>query len=176
MRYTFLAILIILLPLVAISAEINIPLDQVSIVNPPVERPGDSKIALQFTLPKAISDKEIAYAELSLSIQAEPAGSDSLLELQVFSLTSDWNPENLSYENSEQITDTVLVGSSLIKLGGKADFRIDITSYLKEVNEGHKSNFGLIALADLLGDSNIRISDNNNGLIRNASGVKIVYK
>jgi hypothetical protein len=176
MRYILLTIIATLLPAMAISAEISVPLDQVTIINPPVERLGNSKIALRFTLPKVISEKEIAYAELSLSIPASPVGSDSLLELQVFSLNSDWNPENLNYENCGRITDTLLVGASLIKLGEKNEFRIDLTPYIKDVNTGEKPNFGIMAVTDLLGDSQIRLLDSDNELIRNSSKVKIVYK
>jgi hypothetical protein len=176
MKNILLTISLILLPLLAFSAEIMVPLDQVSIINPPIERSGDSKIALQFSLPKVISDREIAYAELSLSIQASPVGTDSLLELQVFSMNSAWNPENLSYENCGRITDTVLVGASLIKLGEKSEFRIDVTPYLEEINAGEKTNFGLVAITDLLGDSQIRLSDNGNELIRSKGIVKIIYK
>ena len=57
-----------------------------------------------------------------------------------------------------------------------SEFHIDISNFVSEVANGNKDNNGLIVLADLLGDDNLRLPSNIGNAIRNTATVRIVFK
>ena len=176
MKRVTILIAVMCLPLFTQAAEISVNLDRLAVLNDQDDLSAESKLAMHFALPEEISQRQIIYAEMVIDIPVAPPGADSLFELLLFPLTSDWQEENIDYEGSETITDSVLVGAKMIKLGESEVFRIDITPFVKNVVSGARANYGLIAMADLLGDYNLRIPGDLGGPMRNAARVRVVYR
>ena len=158
------------------AAEVTVGLDRLAVLNSQQDLNAESKLALRFVVPDEISQREIRYAELVLEIPVAPLREDSLFELSLFSLLAVWEEDNIDFESSEAITDSILIGTYIVHLGESEVFRIDITPYVKELASGARSNFGLIAIADLLGDRNLRVPGNFADAIRQSAAVRIVYK
>ena len=176
MRKSMIMLFAVLMPFAAMAAEVRIGLDRLAILNDQDDMNAESKLALHFALPQDVVQKEIVYAEMIISVPVAPVESDSLYELLFFPLLSDWREDNIDYDGCEGMTDSILVGSFMVKLGESDEFRIDVTPFVKEVVVGERTNHGLIAMADLLGDRNLKIPDNLYGPMRSAARVKIVYK
>jgi len=165
-----------LMPALTVAGEISLNLDRCAVLNDPTDQAAESRIALHFTIPDSLNIRRIYYAELVISVPIQPLTDDSLFELLVFPLTSEWGEEDIDYAAGEAITDSVLIGTKMVKLGESHEFHIDITPFVHDILAGSRPNHGLIAQADLLGDRNLRIPGNLNGLLRDATRVRIVYR
>ena len=176
MKKVLLIMVLGLMPALAAASEITLNLDRCAVLNDPTDQAAESRIALHFTIPDSLNIRRIYYAELIISVPIQPLTEDSLFELLVFPLTSEWGEEDIDYEAGEAITDSVLIGTKMVKLGESHEFHIDITPFVHDVLAGSRLNHGLIAIADLLGDRNLRIPDNLNGPLRDATRVRIVYR
>jgi hypothetical protein len=162
-----------LLPLIANAEEINISLDRCAILNSNDDSP-QGKIALHFPLPDSM--EEVFFAEIIISLPVQPQGGDSLLELHLFPLLVDWQENDIDFDGSASITDSMSTGSSMIKLGGNRQFHIDITPYIKDIMADSRANYGFMVLPELLGGQNISIPDNQDTPIRNSATVRIIYR
>jgi hypothetical protein len=177
MRRISLVLLIgLLLPVWLWAAEISLNLDRCTVLNDATDQAAESKIALHFPIPDSLSGRRIYYVEMIIDVPIEYDGTDSLFELLLFPLMASWQEGNIDYNGSAAITDSALIGTAMVTLGNSNELHVDITSYVNEVLAGGRSNHGLIAQADLLGEGNLQISDNLGGQMRNAARVRIVYK
>ena len=176
MKKVLLILLVWLIPILAWAAEVTVNLDRCAVLNDPTDQAAESRIALHFTIPDSLNIRRIYYAELVISVPIQPLRDDSLFELLVFPLTSDWGEEDIDYEAGEAITDTVLIGTKMVKLGESHEFHIDITPFVHDILAGSRPNHGLIAQADLLGDRNLQIPGSFNGSMRDSTRVRIVYR
>lgn len=176
MRYIIIALAILAMPFSAMSAQITFNLDRCVVLNSLSHQDADSKVALHFTLPEELSRKEVMYAELVFDLPEMRLGLDSLFEIMLFPLLSNWSENEISYDNSEAITDSMSSGAYTVKLADSNSFRIDMTNYLRETVEGERQNFGVIGVADLLGDGNLKLSENLAGHIRDIARIRVIYK
>ncbi len=176
MRYLAISLMALIIVSPAISAEVTANLDRCVVLNAENDNTAESKIAMHFALPEEVSEKEVVYAEIYIPIQIQRQDSDSLFEFRLYPLLSGWSEDEIDFENSEDITDSLSAGAYTVMLGEANEFHIDITSFVREATEGERPNHGLIAIADLLGDANIRLPENLDGPIRTSARVRIVYK
>lgn len=160
----------------ALAAEITVSLDRCAVLNDPNDNSAESKVALHFALPDEVVGQEIIYAELYAPVRLQNQETDLMFELILFPLLSDWTENNIDYENSEAITDSLSAGAYTVSLGSQNEFRLDITSYIMATAAGERTNYGLVATADLLGDDNIRLPENLGLAIKEAAKLKIIYK
>jgi hypothetical protein len=176
MKKIFLILILALLPATIIAGEITLNLDRCAILNDATNRGAESKIALHFNIPDSLTGRRIYYAEIVIPVPVGPLREDSLFELLLYPLINDWQENDIDFQNSEAITDSVLIGTKMVKLGQSNQLRIDITPFIKEVTSGERRNFGLVAMADLLGDLNIQIPENLNEQISGNARIVILFK
>ncbi len=160
----------------AFGAEVTVGLDRCVMMNASNDNTAESRFAFSFALPDEVAGKEIIYAEIHVPLAIQNQDSDLLYEFILFPLTSEWSENDIDFENSETITDSLSVGAYTVTLATSNDFHIDITSFISELAAGNRANYGLIAYGDLLGDINIRLPGNLGQAIRNYAAVRIVYK
>ncbi len=160
----------------AFGAEVTVGLDRCVVMNASNDNTAESRFAFGFTLPDEVADREIVYAEFYMPVAIQNQESDLLYEFILFPLTSDWAENEIGYENSEAITDSLSVGAYTVKLESANDYHIDITPYIVELAAGDRTNYGLIAYGDLLGDANIRLPENLGSAIENNATVRIIYE
>lgn len=158
------------------GAEVSVNLDRCVVLNAEDDDSAESVIAMYFELPEEATNKQIIYAELYIPVSIENQQSDSLFEFRLFPIFADWTENEIDFESGEDITDSLTVGSFTISFGEANEFYIDITSFVREIVEGERTNYGLMAVADLLGDANIRLPENLDGPIRTSARIRIVYK
>ncbi len=177
MRNSIAIILAVLISALAVqAAEVTVGLDRAVVLNDPNDMTAESRIALSFTLPEEVVGSEIIYVELYSQATINASGSDSLFEFRVHPLIGTWSENDIDFESSVGITDSMSVGAYTVKLNGENEFHVDITSFVMETSAGERTNYGLIALGDLLGDGNIRLPNNLGNIIRRSAQVKILYK
>jgi hypothetical protein len=160
----------------AYSAEVTVPLDRCVVLNSEIDNRANSRIAFHFTLPNELEVAEILFAELQFDLPQFNLRADSLLEFLFHPLLAEWNENDLDYENSVPITDSVATGSFILKLCEVNTYSVDITNYIRSASEGERPNFGLIAVANFLGDWSMRLPENLGGNIREAARVRVIYK
>lgn len=176
MRYFILLIGLIMLSGTVMAAEDTLSLDRCVILNDAHDLQASSKLAVRFAIPVELSGREVHYAELRIHVPALPLGPDSLLELRVFPLLAEWQEDNIDYDNSETITDSLSAGCYTLKLGTENIYRIDFTSFVREAVWGQRSNNGLMVTAELLGDEVVWLPEDMNERIRASANIKVVYK
>ena len=176
MKNLIIVSIILMMAIPAFSAEVTVGLDRCVVMNASNDNTAESRFAFSFTLPDGVSDKEIIYAEIYVPVAIQNQDSGLIYEFILFPLTSDWAENDIDFENSEAITDSLSVGAYTVTLESTNDFHIDITSLIMELAAGVRTNYGLIAYGDLLGDENIRLPENLGQAIRNNAVVRIVYK
>ncbi|MEE9554226.1 MAG: DNRLRE domain-containing protein [candidate division Zixibacteria bacterium] len=173
---SFIISTILMLAIPVFGAEISVELDRCVVINASNDNTAESRFAFNFTLPNEVAGKEIIYAEFYVPVAIQNQESDLLYEFILFPLTSDWAENEIDYENSEAITDSMSMGAYTVTLESTNDFHIDITPYIMELVAGDRSNYGLIAYGDLLGDANIQLPENLGQAIVSNAAVRIIYK
>jgi|GEM_PF-4486055 len=176
MRY--LAVILILLAISPIlyAAETSVVLDCCVILNHPTNQSAESMGAIFFDIPDSLLGKEILYAELAFPLSLQALNDSSLYEFMVFPAIDEWSGETIDFEEAEELLDSLMAGSYAIRLTNQSEFHIDITNFVSEIAGELRSNYGLIAVTDLLGDNNIRLPSNTGNAIKNNASVRIVYK
>ena len=176
MRYLrFILILLVISPIIY-AAETSVGLDRCVVLNDQTNQSAESAVAMHFNLPNSVTDKEILYAEINFSFTFQTPHQGSLYEFMMFPALEEWSEETIDYEEAEDIADSLMTGAYTIRLANQNEFHIDITNFVFDIVEGERTNYGLIVLADLLGDNNLRLPGNLGGIIRNVASVRIVYK
>lgn len=175
MRCLFVIVAVLALSWGATAAEINIGVDRCVILNS-ADDSAPSKIAVSFTLPDSLMGKEIVYAELGTWLTLHHDGPDSLFELRFYPLSSEWSEGQYDYEDIEAITDSMSAGVYTIRLGDSSTFHVDLTNFVMQLAQRGRTNYGLIATADLLGDDNIRLPEALGERLRNRLMVRLIYK
>lgn len=176
MKYVLIFVAILSLPIIASAAEDTLILDRCVILNSEDNQAAESKIALHFPLPEDLTGKEIQYAELSFQLPSMSLDIDSLYEITFCPCLANWSDDDITYDNSQTLTDSLSSGSFIKKLGDENELHVDLTQYLVQVNEGQRQNYGLIGLTDLLGDGNLRLPDNLGETLRGQARIRVVYK
>jgi hypothetical protein len=175
MRYLMIIIAVLALSLSAFAAEVNIGVDRCVILNS-ADDSAPSKIAVSFTLPDSLMGKEIVYAELGTWLTLHHNGPDSLFELRFYPILAEWSEGQYDYEEIEAITDSMSAGVYTIRLGDSSTFHVDLTGFIMQLSQRERTNYGLIATADLLGDGNIRLPEALGERLRNRLMVRLIYK
>jgi len=176
MKYLMIAAMVLALSLCALAEEANFSLDRCTILNNAEDSTAPSKIALAFTLPDSLLDKDIIYAELSGWLELHNDGPDSLVELYFMPLMADWPDGQYDYTGIEAITDSLGAGNYTFRLSDSSAFDVDITRFIMDVSDSVRVNYGLIGTVDLLGESNIRLSEALGEQLQNSVRVKVTYK
>lgn len=176
MRFFSIILGVFILGPIALGAEVTAGLDRCAVLNSESDQTAESRIAVHFTLPEGVANKEIIYAELSIPVTTRNQGSDSLFEFVVFPSTADWTENDIDYDEAGNISDSLSAGSFTVNLAQADEFLIDITSFVGELNAEERTNYGLIVVGDLLGDSNLQIPENQDQTIRQNASLRIVYK
>jgi hypothetical protein len=158
------------------GAETSVGLDRCVVLNHPTNQSTESIAAMYFDIPNSVSEKDILYVELSFSFSLQGQNDSSLYEFMMYPATSTWSEETIDYEEAEDLADSLMTGAYTIKLTNQNEFHIDITNFVFEVVEGERTNYGLIAITDLLGDDNLQLPENTGNSIKNSASVRIVYK
>jgi len=168
-------ILLVISP-VLYAAETSVGLDRCVVLNDATNQSAESMAAIYFDVPDSLLGKEILYAELAFPLSIQALNDSSLYEFMVFPATSQWSEQTINYEEAIELADSLMTGAYTIKLTDQAEFHIDITNFVSEIAREVRSNYGLIVVADLLGDNNIRLPSNTGNAIKNNASVRIVYK
>ncbi len=176
MRYFTIVLMLLAVSPGLYAAETSVGLDRCVVLNDQTNQDAESAVAMHFTLPNAVTDKEILYAEINFSFSFQTPHQNSLYEFMMYPAVEEWSEETIVFGDIEEIADSLMTGAYTIRLGETNEFHIDITNYVRETVEGERTNYGLIAMTDLLGDSNLRLPGNLGGIIKNAASVRIVYK
>ncbi len=176
MRSLMIFSIIITMAISAVGAEISVGIDRCVILNDQNDNTAESRFAFSFTLPNEISGKEIIYSEIYIPLAMQNRDAGLHYEFILFPFTSTWSENEIDYDNSEAITDSLSVGAYTVTLESTNEFHIDITSFVMNLCLGERNNYGLIGYADLLGDGNIRLSESIGEAMRNAAIVRIVYR
>jgi hypothetical protein len=176
MRYLTVIVIVLALSLSSSASEILLNLDNCLIFNNPADNIAPTKIGLKFTLPQELAGKEIIYAELRGRLSIHRPGTDSLFELRFSPLLADWLEGQYNYNGIEAITDSLAAGAYTIRLGDSSAFFVDITGFIRALSLRERSNFGLIGIADLLGDYNIKLPESVGEVLRRTVRVRVVYK
>ena len=176
MRNSIITLMILAISSSAFGAEVTANLDRCIVLNAQDDISAESKVAMHFAMPDEVMAKEIIYAELYIPVTIQNERSDQLYEFILFPLLSDWSENSIDFENSEGITDSLSAGAYTVTLATLNEFYLDITSFIIESAAGERANYGLIAVADLLGDDNLQLPENLSQAIKNAARVKIIYK
>lgn len=158
------------------GAETTINLDRCAVLNSQSDNTAESKVALHFVLPEEVMTKEIIYAEIYIPVNIQNQSPERPYEFVLFPILSDWAENDIDFENSEAVTDSMSVGAYTVSLASTNEFHIDITSFIMAITSGERVNNGLLAIADLLGDENLRLPENLGQAIKNATLVKIIYR
>jgi len=176
MRYLIVITILLAFSPVLYAAEISVGLDRCVVLNHAANQNAESMAAIYFDIPEVVSGKEIIYAELSFSFSLQPQNDSSLYEFMLFPAIDEWSEQTIDFEEAEGLADSLMSGSYTIKLANQNEFHIDITNFVFEVVEGQRTNYGLIAITDLLGDEYFRLPTNVGDLIKNSASVRIIYK
>jgi hypothetical protein len=94
----------------------------------------------------------------------------------MYPASDEWTEANIDYEEAIDLADSLMSGSYTVRLASQNEFHVDITNYVFEVVEQERTNYGLIAITDLLGDDNLQLPTNIGSTIKNNATVRIVYK
>jgi hypothetical protein len=176
MRYLTVIIAVLAFFAGAFAAEINIGLDRCVILNDSTDISTPTKVALSFTLPDSLMDREIVYAELRGWLSLHHNGSDSLFELRFYPILGDWSEGQYDYQNIEAITDSLSVGLYTIRQGDSSAFHVDLTGFVMQLAQSERTNYGLIGTADLIGDANLRLPERLGARLRDLLRIRIIYK
>jgi len=176
MRSLIILSMILTITVSAIGAEVTVGLDRCVVLNSSNDNTAESRFAFSFTLPNEISGKEIIYSEIYVPVAIQNRDPGLHYEFILFPLTSNWSENEIDYENSQAITDSLSLGAYTVTLESSNEFHIDITSFVSELASGERTNYGLIGQADLLGDANIRLPEDLGQAIVNNAEVRIIIK
>jgi len=176
MRYiTVITILLAIRP-VLYGAETSVGLDRCVVLNHPTNQSAESMAAIYFDIPDSLLGKEVLYVELYFSFSLQGQNDSSLYEFMMFPATDEWSEETIDYEEAVDSADSLMAGSYTVRLTDQNEFHIDITNFVFEVVEEERTNYGLIAFTDLLGDDNLQLSGSIGSTIENNATIKIIYK
>jgi len=176
MRYFMIGIAVLAYCATGIAAEVTFNLDRCVILNSNSDTRAETKIALHFALPQELDSAEVIYAELFFTLPPMRLVEDSLFELRLYPLLAEWQEDGIDYDESETITDSMDACVYTVRLGNINDIKLDLTSFLQQVIGVERQNFGLIAVADLLGDASLRLPESLHLPIREQARVKLIYK
>lgn len=176
MRYLVILLTILMASPAVYGTETTVTLDRCVVLNAENDATVESKIPMHFALPNEVVGKELIYAELHIAVAIGGQESSSLFELKLFAALSDWSEAEIDFDTAGDIADTISAGSFTVSLADSNDFHIDITPFVRELVAEERSNYGLIAIGDLLGESNLQLPEALGQSIKNSARVKIVYK
>lgn len=176
MRYLVIIAILLAISPVLYGAEMSVGLGYCAILNHPTNQSAESMVAIYFDIPDSLLGKKIIYSELNFPFSLQGLNDSSLYEFTVFPAISEWTEQTIDYEGAVELADSLIAGAYTIKLTDMSQFHIAITSFVSEVANSERDNFGLIVLADLLGNNYLRLPSNMGTAIRNAATVRIVFK
>lgn len=176
MRYFAVILMALMVSPVLFAAETSVSLDRCVILNDANNQSAESMAAIYFAIPDSLMGKEIIYSEMEFPFSLQALNDSSLYELKMHAAAGEWSEGSIDYEEAEALTDSLAIGAYMIKLDGQSVFHIDITRFIYDVVNGERTNYGLMAIADHLGDYNIRLPSNIGNVIRNSASVRIVFK
>ncbi len=176
MKSFMILLMTLLIAVPAFGAEVTVGLDRCVVLNDSNDNTAESRFAFSFTLPDEITGKEIIYSEIYIPLVMQNRDAGLHYEFILFPFTSTWSENEIDYQNSEAITESLSVGAYTVTLESTNNFHIDITSFVLELSAGTRTNHGLIGYADLLGDDNIRLPENLGQAIVNNAAMRIIYR
>lgn len=166
------------------AEEITVNLDQVALILPDQEDylEYSSRIAIHFTLPDEINSKEIIYAELYIPLnfgEFETVG-DSLLEIEAFDITTDWNEKNTDWDSPWSDPggdiDTLSSYTYSIMIGQSEDVYMDITRFVRSLVEDEQENFGLMLIPYKYDQPIFHIYGDIDTQIRGSAEMRLTFK
>ena len=176
MRYLIMVALLLAISPILHGAEISVGLDRCVILNDVNNQTAESMAAIYFDIPDSLFGKEIIYSEIEFPFAIHGMNDSSLFEFKMFPATAEWSEQTIVYDQAAELADSLMTAAYTIRLTDLSEFHIDISNFVSEVVNGEKDNNGLIVLADLLGDDNLRLPPNIGNAVRNTATVRIVYK
>ncbi len=176
MRYLVILLTIVMVSPAVYGTETTATLDRCVVLNAENDATAESKIPIHFAVPNEVVGKELIYAELHIPVAISNQEGSSLFELKLYPALSDWSEAEIDFDTAGDVADTISAGSFTVSLADSNDFHIDITPFVREVVAEERSNYGLIAVGDLLGESNLQLPEALGRSIKNLATVRIVYK
>ena len=176
MRYLIVITILLAISPILNAAETSVGLDRCVVLNHPTNQSSESMAAIYFNIPNSVLGKEILYVELNFSFSLQSQNDSALYEFMMFPATDEWSEETIDYEEAVDLADSMMTGAYTIKLTNQNEFHIDITNFVFEVVEGERTNYGLIAITDLLGDENFLLPTNVGNSIKNSATIRLIYK
>ncbi len=158
------------------AAEISVGLDRCVILNDPTNQSAESMAAIYFDIPNSLVEKEILYVEMGFSFSLQGQNDSTLYEFMLYPAIDEWSEEIIDYEEAVNLSDSMMAGSYTVWLTSQNEFHVDITNFVFEITKEERTNYGLIAVTDLLGDENLQLPTNIGSAILNSASVRIVYK
>jgi len=167
----------------AFAGEVEVNLDQVALIAPGQEDVEQSnRIALHFNLPEEVYGSEIIYAELIMSLNFPQAddNSDSVLEIQAYSITTDWSEENADWDGPWTEPggdiDSLSFYTYTLTMGAGANVFMDVSQFVRSVVEEEVDNFGLMLIPNKYDQPVFEIYSDADDDIGQSGHVRIVYK
>jgi len=176
MRYLTVIMILLVISPVLYAAETSVSLDRCVVLNDATNQSAESMPAIYFDIPDSLLGKEILYAELGFSFSLQSQNDSSLYEFMMYPATDEWSEQTLDYEEALDLADSLITGSYTVRLTNQNEFHTDITNFVFEVVEEKRTNYGLTAITDLLGDDNLQLPENLGNAIKNSASVRIIYK
>lgn len=176
MKYLLIILAVLVLGTGAMAEQISFGIDRCVVLNSVNHQDTNSKVAIHFNLPPELRGRDVVFAELSFSLPAMRLSADSLLLIRFYPLLADWSENNLNYDGSQAITDSLTAGVNTAQLADSNLFSFDLTFFIKDIVDGHRDNFGLIALTSLLGNDFVRLPEGIRQRLVNGLRIKVVYQ
>ncbi|MCD6160789.1 MAG: DNRLRE domain-containing protein [candidate division Zixibacteria bacterium] len=184
MRIIF-TILIIAISFAFVSAdEVTVRLDRAVFIIPDQESNDEasSRIAVHFSLPEAVNNSDIIYAELHIPLDFTNADidGDNILEIQARNITTNWTVENADWDgpwtDEGGDLDTTTFYTYTITMDGETDIFMDVTKFVRAVVEDGSDNFGLMLMPYKYDQEVFHIYQNALSEIRTSAQLRVVCK
>jgi hypothetical protein len=149
----FVAILILVLPLISAAEQVSVNLDRIAVVepNPNNASTQNTLTAIHFSIPRIPDSARIIYAEIviPLDFSTTRIAEDSILDLFVYPINHNWTPEsnwNDPWTARGNDLDTLSSYSFTITMGNRNRSRVylDVTNFVREIKTAERQNYGLM--------------------------------
>jgi hypothetical protein len=181
----FVAILVLIMPLVCMAEQVSVNLDRIAVVapNPNNASNENTLAAVHFSLPRIPDSCRIIYAEIviPLDFSNTTIGNDSIMELLAYPINHNWTPES-SWDDPWSARgndlDTLSSYSFTITMGNRDRSRVylDVTNFVHELKSGLRQNFGLMIFPQQMAETAFHLPQTIIQQITNSAILRITYR
>lgn len=178
MRAIIIAMMLLMASYMANADEISADLERITMLVPDQAdmETHSSQIAIYFDIPDSLSDKHIAYAELSIGLDFSSFNivGNRTLEIEARNITDDWTTED-DWNSLADDYDTLSYYTFIFEASGNSKIYLDITKFVKGVTKNSNDNYGLMLIPHKFDQWAFHVNQNIANQIANNANVKIVF-